>query len=303
MMELKVKAITFPEVIEFNFEELKQEITERTSAYLTLVYDDSQIKEAKKDKATLNKFVEALSKERIKIKKDCLKPYEEFERKINELSSIVDGAIKNIDTQIKSYEEQQKAEKKKQIENYWEELSKPDWLQLEQLWKQNWLNASMSLSKVKGELETEVAKIRSNLTTLSNLPEFAFEAVEVYKTTLDVNQAVSEGHRLLELQKKKAEQAEKQKQVSSYIRGCITGKNPYGTCPCCGADGMKCCAGCEEDCNGRCGWCEKEKETIIQKEISQQSRQWVSFQALLSMEEALALKKFFKEHQIEFKPI
>ena len=35
-MELKVKTPTFPEVIEFNFEELKQEITERSSAYVNL---------------------------------------------------------------------------------------------------------------------------------------------------------------------------------------------------------------------------------------------------------------------------
>ena len=37
-MELKVKTPTFPEVIEFNFQELKQEITERASAYVNLVY-------------------------------------------------------------------------------------------------------------------------------------------------------------------------------------------------------------------------------------------------------------------------
>ena len=37
-------------------------------------------------------------------------------------------------------------------------------------------------------------------------------------------------------------------------RGCITGKSRYGTCSCCGSDGVQCCGQCGEPCNGRCGW-------------------------------------------------
>ena len=33
------------------------------------------------------------------------------------------------------------------------------------------------------------------------------------------------------------------------------------------------------------------------------AKQWVSFQALLSTEDALALKAFFEERNIEFKPV
>ena len=37
-MELKVQDFKVPQVIEFNYEELKQAITERTEYYETLVY-------------------------------------------------------------------------------------------------------------------------------------------------------------------------------------------------------------------------------------------------------------------------
>lgn len=269
-MELKVKAITFPEVIEFNFEELKQEITERTSDYVNLVYDDSQMKEAKKDRATLKKFVEALSDERIKIKKDCLKPYEEFERKINELSGIVDGAIKNIDTQIKSYEEQQKEEKKKQIEAFFETRTFPDGITLEQISDKKWLNASVSLKSIQEVICLKETQIQNDLVTLSNLPEFAFEATEVYKTTLDMNKAICEGQRLLELQKRKEEQKAKQEQVKV----------------------------------------EQQKDFVMEEVAEPKesitepvNRTWVGFQALLSTEEALALRQFFEEHHIEFRAI
>lgn len=40
---------------------------------------------------------------------------------------------------------------------------------------------------------------------------------------------------------------------------CVTGRNPYGHCgsaACC-PEPVRCCAGCPEDCNIRCGWIEK----------------------------------------------
>lgn len=39
-----------------------------------------------------------------------------------------------------------------------------------------------------------------------------------------------------------------------WPKTCITGKSKYGNCNCCGANGVKCCVECKEDCNCRCGW-------------------------------------------------
>lgn len=87
-MELRIKSMSFPEAIEFNFEQLKQELTDKAEQYKGLVYTDDQVQDAKKDVAALRKFTKALSDERIKVKKECMKPYEEFEAKIKELSAI-----------------------------------------------------------------------------------------------------------------------------------------------------------------------------------------------------------------------
>ena len=54
-MELRVEPVTFPEVIQFNYEELKAEITSSTEMYKNLVYTDDQIDDAKKKRAELNK--------------------------------------------------------------------------------------------------------------------------------------------------------------------------------------------------------------------------------------------------------
>ena len=59
-----------------------------------------------------------------------------------------------------------------------------------------------------------------------------------------------------------------EKKVPPYERGCITGKNPNGTCACCGCnETVECCADCKEDCNGRCGWIEDKEPVITQPEL------------------------------------
>lgn len=286
-MELKVKTPTFPEVIEFNFQELKQEITERASAYVNLVYTDDQIADAKKDRATLNKFVKALSDERIKIKKECLKPYEDFEKKIKELDGIVNQAIRNIDSQVKGYEEQKKTEKLEKIKEYWQEKKKPFGIEFERIMDARWLNASVSLKSVQTAIDMMFDKINLDLDTLQNLPEFSFESIEVYKTTLDLNKAIKEGQRLSEMAKRKAEEErlaaerkaeqERQKAEAEFAKH----MNPL-----------------EEPC-------EIPHEAFEDCRQNQKApeRTWISFKALLSVEDATALKEFFDSRNITFHAI
>lgn len=61
-----------------------------------------------------------------------------------------------------------------------------------------------------------------------------------------------------EQQEEPADIAEKQR----WPKTCITGKSKYGNCNCCGANGVKCCAECKEDCNCRCGWLDETEEEI-----------------------------------------
>lgn len=100
-MELRMTEVNFPQKLEFNYEEIKQEVTEKVALYKNLVYTDDQIKEAKADRAKLNNFVKVLEDKRKEIKKQCLQPYEDFERQIKEIVSVVNEPIALIDKQIK----------------------------------------------------------------------------------------------------------------------------------------------------------------------------------------------------------
>ena len=118
-MELKVNEYQLPEQILFNYEELKAELTEKVQHYETLVYTDDQIKEAKADRATLNKLKKALSDERIRREREYMQPFNEFKSRINEIISIIDKPVAVIDKQIKEYEDTKKQEKLEEIKKLW----------------------------------------------------------------------------------------------------------------------------------------------------------------------------------------
>lgn len=214
-MELKIDEIQVPEKISFNFEELKADLLAKCSEYEMMVYTDDQIKTAKSDRATLNRLKKSLNDERIRREKEYLKPFEDFKSKINEIIAIIDKPVAIIDKQVKAYEEEQKVKKTEEIQKIFDAVVyKPEWLLLKAIWNERWLNATFTLGNVEDEIETRITQINKDVSTLSNLPDFGFEATDVYKTTLDVNKALNEGARLAEIQKKKAEaeQAKKEEQ-------------------------------------------------------------------------------------------
>lgn len=295
-MELKIKEITFPEVIEFNFDELKQEIISRVAMYSNLVYTEEQIKQAKVDRANLNKFVKALSDERIKVKKQCLKPYEEFEAKVNELSKIVQEPIALIDRQVKGYEEKQKQEKLEKIQEYWNNLDDENiaWLPFNAFFSEKWLNASTSMKSIQEEITARLEQVANDLATLSNLPEFGYEATEIYKNTLDINRALNEGRRLSEIQKRKAEheaemkaRAEEQARLAAEAEAKKQEREIVNA-----GDG-----GVYVQDEDKQGFTYHEAPTIPPLPM------WIGFKALLTTEQAMELRQFFNDRNIKFEAI
>lgn len=155
-MELKIYSPTeegFLKSIEWNHEEIKREVAERVRYYKNLAYTDDQIADAKKDRATLNKFVQELEATRKAVKKQCLAPYEDFEKKIKEIVQIVNEPIQLIDQQIKAADQLEKDEKKKAIEKLFVAIGFQPFVTLDMIWDEKWLNKSASLTKVESQLK------------------------------------------------------------------------------------------------------------------------------------------------------
>ena len=178
-MEFKVVAVATPEAPSFNYEELKTELLQKASVYASVVYTEDQIKEAKTDRANLNRLKKALNDERIRREKDYMKPFEDFKGKIAEIISIIDKPISVIDQQIKAAEERQKEDKFVQIENFWNSCVFPKGITLNKIMEQKWLNASVSMKSIQETIDERLQQIEKDLAVVRSLPAYAFEAEQV----------------------------------------------------------------------------------------------------------------------------
>lgn len=206
-----------PERISFNYEELKQELTEKVSMYETMIYTDEQIKEAKADKVNLNKLKKALNDERIRREKEYMQPFNDFKTKVAEIISIIDKPVAAIDRQVKEYEEKQKQDKLAKIKDFFEKCNFHDF-NFEQIFEERWLNASVSMKSIEGAICAKEEQIAMDMKIIADLPEFGFEAMETYKTTLDIRTAMNEANRLAEMAKRKAEQEKKQQEEKETVK-------------------------------------------------------------------------------------
>lgn len=207
-------AKVMPKSIEFNHEELKKELTARLDKYNNLVVTEDGISEAKKDRANLNKLRTALDDKRKEAKKDCLSPYEDFEKKVKEIIALVDKPILAIDSQVKAFDEQKKADKEQEISNYFAaeigELA--DLLPLSKIWNPKWLNAGYKMDSIEKEITEAAFKAKNDIAIIKAMNlECEQQMLDVYLDKLDMSAAMAEKTRWEERQKQLKEYEERQK--------------------------------------------------------------------------------------------
>jgi hypothetical protein len=216
-MELKIISPGengFLKEIQWNQEEVKAWVAARVQDYKNIAYTEDQVKDMKKDRADLNKLRTAFESERKRLKKVCMEPYNLFEQQVKEVVALIDEPIQLIDSQLYELEERRKQQKKKDIEALFDTIGFQTFVTLENIFDQKWLNASVSFGKIEEQMKSIMYKIGTDVATIGNLPEFSFEAMEVYKKTLDLNKAILEGQRLAEIQKRKQQYEEEQKRIA-----------------------------------------------------------------------------------------
>lgn len=289
-MELKIRELAIPARVEWNYEELKAELTKATSDYKGLVYTSETIGDAKKDKAKLNALKKALNDARIRKEREYMEPFTVFKAQVGELIKLIDEPLAAIDGQVKAYEEQRKQEKAAAIKAMIAEKHFPDGYNLRPVMNPRWLNATYKESQISAELDAALERITAETEMLSGLPAFSFEALEVYKQTLDMSAAMGEARRLKDMKdrkeaaekaraeaetRQKAEAEERARKEAEKAQAAPTITQPAP---------------------------EEFPEAAPAPAPEPAPAQWVRFEALLTTAQAYGLKKFFDENGIQFRP-
>lgn len=209
---------TLPKTIEFNFEQLKEQLSKSLELYTGMVVTEDGIKEAKEDRAALNKLREALESKRKEVKRECMAPYNDFEAKVKELVQLVDFPICAIDGQLRAFEERRREEKRAAVLALYEEAvgELRELLPFERVWQDGWYNKSATMKKIKEEIDAALKKVSSDLEVLSTVESEFSEAVKIkYLERLDLNEALAERARLQERARKLREYEEQQKRATA----------------------------------------------------------------------------------------
>ncbi|MBS5620451.1 DUF1351 domain-containing protein [Eubacterium sp.] len=205
--------------IDWNFEELKKEITEKAEMYGSLVYTDENIKEAKADRAKLNKFIKVLEDKRKDVKKMMLEPYTQFESQVKELVSIIGEANDNIASQVKAYTEKLREEKREKVKEIYDKAMSVEGaegiaeiLTFGRVFKESFLNSSTTFKSIVNEIEDLRDRVRHDLEVINaDTGEYQFEMKQAYLKNLDMTEAISVKQQFEENARKKAEYEAKRK--------------------------------------------------------------------------------------------
>lgn len=197
-----------PPQISFNFEEIKSELAGKLQVYQNMVVTESGIREAKADRANLNKFKAALADSRKAVKAQWNQPLSDFEGKMKELERMVDEPIGAIDRQVKAYDEAKKQDKRQQIERFFEGAvgDLEEVLPLSKIWNDRWLNATYPMKDIEKEIVERIRKTHSNIGIIvaMQLP-CCDQMLSTYLETLDMSRAMEEKHKYEQAQKAKAQ--------------------------------------------------------------------------------------------------
>ena len=179
--------------IEFNLDALKDELKDEVAIYENLVVTEENLKESKKDLATLRKVRTELDERKKSVKKAFMEPYTKFENEVKEAFAILDKPILHIDSAVKGFEEERKARRMEEIKKIYQENIEDlaDFIPLEKIFLDKWLNATSDDRDVIGVIATEKIRVRNDLNAIKALgSEIEDEVINAYKTSGTLSAAI-----------------------------------------------------------------------------------------------------------------
>lgn len=192
MNELQVISLDNTDISTWNFATLKAELQAYLSDYEGLVYTDDTIKDAKKERMTLNKAKNVVEDARKAYKARCLEPYEALEPQIKELTSLIEGRRQQIDDIVKEYENRQKEIKEKEVREYFDRVSGCFGENADRIWQKvfdpKWTNATTGAAKYREAIQIAVASASRDMESIRAMDSpFKDTLTELYLETLSMD--------------------------------------------------------------------------------------------------------------------
>ena len=193
-LTIRVERPVIP-AMSWNKDEVQKNLDEMLAAYTGRVYTSEEIKGAKDDRATVNKYEKQLAVALSAAKKLYMKPLDEFSLDIKTMQAQCKKVSGAIDAQVKAVEKAQKEEKSSTLRLIYRDSigELEELIPFERLLDEHWLNKTYDLSKSEKELRLSIETRRNELKLIRDTCEEDTEACTTeYLRSLCVNDALQE---------------------------------------------------------------------------------------------------------------
>lgn len=210
-----------------NWEEVEAQLSEMIAPYRTMVVTADSLPSAKSDRAKVRKLAKSLDDYRKTVKNAYMQPYNAFEERYKRIVCICNEASENIDTQVKHFEEQQKAEKISGLEVFFEKNvgNTSAYLTFQQVFNKRWENATFAFEDATEEIMSAIEKCRDGINAIHNLnSEFEYELLSEFAKSHDLALCMKKHSELTEIKrrederKRMMEEARKREEIEREAR-------------------------------------------------------------------------------------
>lgn len=181
--------------IRWNEDEVQQNLTEMLAAYTGRVYTPDTIKDAKADRAAVNKLDKQLADAARSAKAFYMKPLEEFLQSAKQMQGQCKQVSGAIDTQVKAVEEAERQDKQDALQAVYTDCigELRELIPFGRLLVPQWLNKTYDLAKASRELRKNVETRREELRLIrETCGEDAEACTTEYLRELNLNAALVE---------------------------------------------------------------------------------------------------------------
>lgn len=194
MNELTINVRQDPGIIELNFDEIEKALDERLAEYKGAVFTEESKTWAKKEVASLRKFKEKFETVRKSVKKEWMKPYDDFEKRMKALTAKIDEPINLINDQVAEFERKRKKERRRRIREIYDDLAAEisEYCPLERIYDKRWENATTTEKAIREAVSLAVQSAEMAVNTISAMQSEAVEeGLKIYRNSGDMAKAVS----------------------------------------------------------------------------------------------------------------
>ena len=194
MNELSLNIKQNPGVIELNFDEIEKALDEKLAEYKGAVFTEESKTYARKEVASLRKFKEKFETVRKNVKREWMKPYDDFEKRMKQLTAKIDEPINLINSQVEAFERKRKEERRSRIREIYQELigDMGAYRELGRIYGLKWENATTTEKTIRESISSSVESARMAVNTISGMQSEAVEkALDIFRESMDMAKAVS----------------------------------------------------------------------------------------------------------------